>query len=352
MTLEFDYWFSSAACAGPEDLAEHFFFSGNNASACVAANGSHGRLPAELSMRWNASSCTSGGFLKMWQSRDCTGTLLSNETVPANTQGGNCTNFSPGKSAKTLCSTPPPPPPPPLPHGSSGAGAAVAGTFIGLLALGCGAWAFRRHRAGEEISWSTFSTDVQTSCKSAHGWCASASCSSFQADVVAACTSARGQCLSACNFDSRSAAPDVKSAAHADYIALGVDAGATTATATAAQADHAAGRSSGSGIDAAPAPDAAEQAPSTPTDRAPRAGFSSAQSAGMRGQDPQGLVGAQVRVFDSNEGRVGVVTGIAKAFGGSSKHTIVFDGNPENVLLQKSTGGKGLRFHVLEQRQG
>jgi hypothetical protein len=47
---------------------------------------------------------------------------------------------------------------------------------------------------------------------------------------------------------------------------------------------------------------------------------------------------------------VGVVTGIAKAFGGSSKHVIVFDGSrqPENVLLQKSTGGKGERFHVLE----
>ena len=97
----------------------------------------------------------------------------------------------------------------------------------------------------------------------------------------------------------------------------------------------------------------AEQAPGSPLDRAPssRQSFSSAQSAGLRNQGPHGLVGAQVRVFDSGaEGRVGVVTGIAKAFGGSSKHVIVFDGSrqPENVLLQKSTGGKGERFHVLE----
>ena len=55
--------------------------------------------------------------------------------------------------------------------------------------------------------------------------------------------------------------------------------------------------------------------------------------------------------FMDCEGRVGVVTGIVKAFGGSSKHMIFFDGasKPENVLLQKSTDGRGVRFHVLEQ---
>ena len=98
----------------------------------------------------------------------------------------------------------------------------------------------------------------------------------------------------------------------------------------------------------------AEQEPGTPPDRAPssRQGFSSAQSAGLRSQGAQALVGARVRVFVSGaEGRVGVVTGIVKAFGGSSKHMIFFDGasKPENVLLQKSTDGRGVRFHVLEQ---
>ena len=71
----------------------------------------------------------------------------------------------------------------------------------------------------------------------------------------------------------------------------------------------------------------------------------------MRKQDPRMLIGAQVLVFTTEEGRVGKVVGIQKSRGSSTKHNIVFDGGngkPESVLLQKGTNAKGYKFHVLE----
>jgi hypothetical protein len=83
-----------------------------------------------------------------------------------------------------------------------------------------------------------------------------------------------------------------------------------------------------------------------------RAQFTSSQAASLRKQGARNLVGMQLRIFDTEEGRCGKVVGVKKSLGGSTKHTIVFEGGSgkaEGMLLQKGDGGKGCRFHVLEE---
>jgi hypothetical protein len=71
-------------------------------------------------------------------------------------------------------------------------------------------------------------------------------------------------------------------------------------------------------------------------------------AAAARKEDPGALIGEQVRVYDERGERTGTVTGIVTKFGRSTKHVIMFDGEPEEVLLQKARlPGKGVRFHVL-----
>jgi LPXTG-motif cell wall-anchored protein len=133
MTLEFDYWLAAETCGKTADLTEQFAFT-ENATACIPASPhSDGGLAAELSVRWSAKSCGLGGFLEMWQTRTCTGTLLSNATVPAGQQGGSCINFSPGKSGMSRCNMQAPPAPA---QNSSNVGVVVAGALCAVLVAG------------------------------------------------------------------------------------------------------------------------------------------------------------------------------------------------------------------------
>jgi len=162
MTLEFDYWLAAETCGNvtgkTADLTEQFAFT-DNATACIPASPhSDGGLAAELSVRWSAKSCGLGGFLEMWQTRTCTGTLLSNATVPAGPQGGSCINFSPGKSCMARCSmrAPAPAPAPPQPE-SSNVGGAVAGALCAVLVAG-GLLVYRKKKlagkaGSDEFPW-------------------------------------------------------------------------------------------------------------------------------------------------------------------------------------------------------
>ena len=182
MTLELHYWFSYETCGGAMDLGEEFVFTApGNATACIPASAPPGRLPAQISVRWAATTCGSGGLLEMWQSRNCSGKVLSKDTVPAGQQSGKCVNFSPGKSGRSRCSMAPTPSPtpyptawptaapqvpapvpisPPVHHGSAAVGAIC--TVLAITAASCGVWGYRKKKAGREISWSAFSADVST----------------------------------------------------------------------------------------------------------------------------------------------------------------------------------------------
>ena len=65
---------------------------------------------------------------------------------------------------------------------------------------------------------------------------------------------------------------------------------------------------------------------------------------------PRFLVGQRLRVFDkSEEGREGVCTNVIQGLGKTTKHEILFDGatEPEQLLLRKKFGTKGVKFHIL-----
>ena len=82
--------------------------------------------------------------------------------------------------------------------------------------------------------------------------------------------------------------------------------------------------------------------------------FGTAQSAALRANDPNILVGERVRVFDVADGRVGKVVAVNSKFGVSTMHSIMFEngsGQPEVILLKKYDSGKsnkGCNFHVLD----
>jgi hypothetical protein len=156
VTLELHYWFSSETCGGVENLAERFVdvlgSSTENAPAsCIPASmdSDADRLPAQLSVRWDAASCDSGGLLQMWQSRDCTGKVLANETVPSGMQGGKCINYSPAQSSKTLCTATRPPG---SVTSSSPVGAIVASALVASIAVACSVWAYRKKQASGSVA--------------------------------------------------------------------------------------------------------------------------------------------------------------------------------------------------------